>query len=180
MSTQLSKPLQCYLNIQHVCISQWQAWDQFSKYFIFWLRSCPCVHRSGMFLGINKLCKVTFICFFTTTISSVLFSFMGISFSDFWPEIWGFSYPGRNGCPLLHPRRGTNDGVSKYRGDNGKLTTGLVLLWIVVFFTNPLAITFQSPDHFLVYSVQVLKLNSVEKTAMSLFTPSYPEPETFA
>ena len=138
MSTQLSKPLHCYLNVCLVWISQWKAWDQFSKHFIFWLY----VHRSGVFLGINKLREVAVIYFFTTTISSVLFSFLGLSFSDFWPEICGFSYPGWNGCPLLHPHRGTNDGVCKHRGDNGKLTTGLVLLWAVVFSTNPLATTF--------------------------------------
>lgn len=161
------------------CVHQVTSLGPVLKIFYFLIKILSICTQVGVFLGLINFVKSLYACLPLQSLQYFL-AFWGISFSDFWPEIWGFSYPGQNGCPLLHPHRGTNDGVSKYSGDNGKPTTGLVLLWIVVFFTNPLATTLQSPDRFLVYSVQVLKLNSVEETARSLFTPSYPEPETFA
>lgn len=61
----------------------------------------------------------------------------------------------------------------------GRLTAGLVVLQILVFFSNvPTNIDFsESSDSCSMYSVQVLQLYSVGETGWSALTPFYPELE---
>ena len=62
----------------------------------------------------------------------------------------------------------------------GRLTTGSVVLQLLVFFFSnvPTNIDFsESSDRCSVYSIQVLQLYSVGETGWSALTPFYPEPE---
>lgn len=94
---------------------------------------------------INKLLhKIIFIIFSTITIFSVLSRLLNISFSVFWPKIQGFSDPGVPWMSTAAPTYEDKWWEFNQREENGKLTTGLVVIWIVVFIPNSPAPAFQS------------------------------------
>lgn len=85
------------------CVHQVTSLGPVLKIFYFLIKILSICTQVGVFLGLINFVKSLYACSPLQSLQYFL-AFWRISFSDFWPEIWGFSYPGQNGCPLLHPQ----------------------------------------------------------------------------